>query len=109
LAAILVILDSSGTCLSQEARSDASSMQALAKKSSCFECHADKNPTGPTFHQIAEKYKTDPVARRTLSDAIRKGSKGNWTAVSKGVPMPPYSRRLTDAQISHLVDWLLQQ
>lgn len=46
-------------------------------------------------------------AREALTEAVTKGSKGNWTSLSKGVPMPPFSERLSDAEVKTLVDWLL--
>jgi cytochrome c551/c552 len=46
-------------------------------------------------------------ARDALVEKVKKGGKGNWTAVSHGVPMPPFSGRLTDAEIRSLVDWVL--
>lgn len=83
--------------------------EALAKKSGCLECHGvDKNIIGPSFHNIAEKYKNDSQARVALIQTVKNGGKGNWTDISHGVPMPPYSPRLSDAEIERLVDWVLQ-
>jgi cytochrome c len=37
---------------------DADSAQALMKKSDCFKCHAvDKKKDGPSFKEVAKKYK----------------------------------------------------
>jgi cytochrome c len=80
----------------------------LVKKSGCLECHSiEKKVVGPAFHDIATRYKGDTHARETLIGTVRNGGKGNWTDVSHGVPMPPYSGRLSDAEIEHLVDWVL--
>ncbi len=85
--------------------------EALAKKSGCLECHSvdkvDKKVVGPAFRDIAAKYKHDPGARAALIEKVKKGSKGNWTNVSHGVPMPPHSRILSTADIRRLVDWVL--
>jgi cytochrome c len=81
--------------------------EALATKSGCLECHAiDKNVIGPAFHDIAAKYKNLPDARAALIEKVKNGGKGNWTEITKGVPMPPH-RRLSDADIERLVDWVL--
>jgi cytochrome c len=42
-----------------------------------------------------------------LNQKVHKGGKGNWTAVTHGVPMPPYSPRVSDADIAKLVDFVL--
>jgi cytochrome c len=38
---------------------------------------------------------------------VKKGGKGNWTAVTGGAPMPPYSPRVADADIQTLVRFIL--
>jgi cytochrome c len=86
----------------------ASPLEALAKKSGCLECHSvEKKLIGPSFRDIAAKYKADERARETLIDKVKKGGKGNWTDITHGVPMPPHSRRLSDAEIARLVNWVL--
>jgi cytochrome c len=82
--------------------------QTLAKDSGCLECHGPERVTkNPTFEEIAAKYRSDPGARTALIETVKHGGKGNWTALTGGVPMPPYSPRLSDAQIAQLVDWVL--
>jgi cytochrome c len=88
--------------------SQALAPEALAKKSGCFKCHSvEKNIVGPAYRDVAERYKSDPKARSTLIEKVKKGGKGNWTEVSHEVPMPPYSGRLSAADIARLVDWVL--
>nr|WP_281721025.1 c-type cytochrome [Nitrosomonas nitrosa] len=82
--------------------------ESLARKSGCFECHgADRAIKSPTFQDIADKYRNDPDARAALIKTVKHGGKGNWTAVTGGAPMPPYSPRLSDKEIAQLVDWVL--
>jgi cytochrome c len=82
--------------------------EALAKKNGCLECHSvDKKVIGPAFHDIAAKYKGDTRARDGLIEKVKNGGKGNWTVVTGGGLMPPYSGRLSDADIERLVDWVL--
>lgn len=81
---------------------------ALAKKSGCMACHSvEKKIVGPAWKDVGAKYKGDAGARDTLIAKVKKGGKGNWTAVTGGVPMPPYSPRVADADIETLVDFVL--
>ena len=83
--------------------------EALAKKSGCFACHAiDKKIVGPAWKDVAVRYKGDAGARDALIKKVKTGGKGNWTEVTKGVPMPPYSPRVKDADIATLVDFILK-
>jgi cytochrome c len=80
----------------------------LAKKSGCLACHAvEKKVVGPAWGDVAAKYKGDAGAKAALVDKVKKGGKGNWTEVTGGVPMPPYSPRVADADIEALVDFIL--
>jgi cytochrome c len=89
-----------------QARAD----EVLAKKSGCLECHSvDKKVIGPAYREIAAKYKDDARARDALIEKVKKGGKGNWTEVTGGVPMPPFSGRLSAAEIEQLVAWVLSR
>lgn len=80
----------------------------LAKKSGCLACHSvDHKVVGPAWKDVAAKYKGDASARETLIKKVHTGGKGNWTAVTGGVPMPPYSPRVSDENIETLVDFVL--
>lgn len=81
---------------------------ALAAESGCHECHGmDRKVIGPPFREIAERYRDDAEARAALIEKVKRGGKGNWTELTRGVPMPPHSPRLTDDEIEMLVDWIL--
>ncbi|MDZ4262210.1 MAG: c-type cytochrome, partial [Pseudomonadota bacterium] len=80
----------------------------LAKKSGCLACHSvETKIVGPAWKDVAAKYKGDADARTALVTKVKTGGKGNWTAVTGGVPMPPYSPRVADADIEKLVDFIL--
>lgn len=80
----------------------------LAKKSGCLACHAeDRKVIGPAFNDVAQRYKGDAGAKTTLVEKVKKGGKGNWTEVTGGVPMPPYSPRVPEQDIEALVDYVL--
>jgi len=80
---------------------------ALAKKSGCMACHAiERKVVGPGWKAVADRYK-GKAAKADLIAKVKKGGKGNWTEVTRGVPMPPYSPRVSDANIEKLVDFIL--
>ena len=86
----------------------ASADLALAKKSGCLACHSvDKKIVGPGWKDVAAKYKGDAGARDRLIGKVKKGGKGNWTKVTGGAPMPPYSPRVSDENIGKLVDFIM--
>lgn len=65
--------------------SEADAMQ-LAKKNNCFACHAvGKKVVGPSFKDIAAKYRNNPDAETVMMERIAKGGSGVWGAMV----MPP--------------------
>ncbi len=80
----------------------------LAKKSGCLTCHGvDKKIVGPSWKDVAARYKDDPGAKARLITKVKTGGKGNWTEITGGIPMPPYSPRVADKNIEKLVDFIL--
>ncbi len=76
----------------------------LAKKSGCLACHSvEKKVVGPAWKDVAAK----APDRAEMIEKVKKGGKGNWNDVTGGVPMPPYSPRVADADIETLVDFIL--
>jgi len=79
--------------------------EALAQKSGCLACHAvDKKVVGPSYKDVAAKYKGDKAAQAMLEKKVKMGGQGVWGAV----PMPP-NGAVSDADISKLVKWVLSQ
>jgi len=90
-AALLV---SAGSALASE---------ALAKKYNCLACHAvDKKLIGPSYADVAAKYKGDAGAEAKLVAKVKNGGAGVWGQV----PMPP-NPAVPDADIKTLVKWVL--
>lgn len=86
----------------------AADMPASATSAGCIACHKiDQKLVGPAWHDVAMKYNGDPAARAALIDKVRLGGAGNWTEVTGGVPMPPYSPRVSDEDIAALIDFIL--
>jgi cytochrome c len=80
--------------------------QALAQKSGCTMCHAvDKKVIGPSFKDIAAKYKGQADAEAKMVTKVAKGGSGTWGPV----PMPANSPKVSDADIKTLVKWVLAQ
>jgi cytochrome c len=80
----------------------ASADEALAKKNGCLGCHqVAKKVVGPSFQDIAKKYKGDDKAAEHLETVTVKGGKGVWGAV----PMPPQPKAADDAKA--LAAWIL--
>ncbi|MBI5451395.1 MAG: c-type cytochrome [Gammaproteobacteria bacterium] len=80
----------------------------LAKRSGCLACHSiEHKVVGPAWSEVSRRYQDDAKARAALIEKVKKGGKGNWSQVTGGVPMPPYSPRVADADIETLVDFVL--
>lgn len=85
------------------AADDARAM-TVAKQNACMGCHAvDKKIVGPGFQAVAKKYANDPGAIVFLKNKILKGGSGSWGVV----PMPA-NAKLSDADITLLVSWILR-
>lgn len=75
-------------------------------KAGCMACHAkDKKLVGPSFKDIAAKYKgQDAVA--ALSQKVRAGGKG----VFGPIPMPPNGAdKIADGDLKDALVWILKQ
>jgi cytochrome c len=83
---------------------DAKAAEALAQKSGCLACHSVSNKVvGPSYKDIAAKYKGDKGAEAKLIDKVKKGGSGVWGPI----PMPPNSPHVKDEDIKTLVQWIL--
>ena len=75
----------------------------LATKSACTACHAvDKKLVGPSYQEVAAKYKGNAKAEAMLVEKVKKGGVGTWGQV----PMPP-NANVKDADVQTLVKWVL--
>ena len=81
----------------------AQASEALAKKYMCMTCHAlDKKLVGPSYHDVAAKYKGDKAAEVALVAKVKKGGSGTWGQI----PMPP-NDKIPDADLQAMVKWVL--
>ncbi len=83
----------------------AADAQAVAQKSGCMACHAvDKKIVGPSYKDVAAKYKDDPKAVEFLSGKVKNGGSGVWGQV----PMPA-NAAVSDEDTKMIVEWILKQ
>jgi len=79
--------------------------EAALTKGGCMACHAkDKKLVGPSFKDIAAKYKGQDVSA-ALMDKVRKGGKGVWGPI----PMSPNPEsKISDTDLKDAVDTILK-
>lgn len=83
-------------------KSTGESMLELASRNNCAVCHQiDKRLIGPSFLDIAARYKGDTDAEARLAEKIKKGGGGVWGPIA----MPPNAIREED--LNALVKWVL--
>ena len=81
----------------------ADQLEDLMKKYGCNACHSeDKKVIGPSYKDVAAKYKGDAGAVAKLSEKVKKGGSGVWGPV----PMPP-NTQVPDAEIKKMVEVIL--
>ena len=82
---------------------DAKAAEALAMKSGCIACHAvDKKLIGPSYKDVANKYRGDATAPAKLAEKVKKGGSGVWGPV----PMPP-NPNAKDDDVKKMVQLIL--
>jgi cytochrome c len=80
--------------------------ESIAKGAGCNMCHAmDKKMLGPSYKDIAAKYKGDAAAPEKLAASVRNGSKAVWGPAA--MPATPASR-LNDNDLKAVVAWILK-
>ena len=80
--------------------------EAAMNKAGCMACHnKDKKLVGPSFKDIAAKYKGDKAAPAKLAEKVRKGGAGVWGPI----PMPPHNPdKINDEDLKTSVDAILK-
>ena len=87
----------------KEAPVDMAAGMDLARKNACMSCHAeDKKVVGPSYKEVAAKYKGDKTAEAKLIKKVKEGGGGVWGPV----PMPP-NPQVKDEDVKTLVRWVL--
>ena len=83
--------------------SSAHANEKLAQSSGCMTCHGiDKKVIGPSYKEVAAKYRSDKSAEADLTKKVKAGGKGVWGET----PMPP-NAHVKDDDIKSIVQWIL--
>lgn len=89
----------------ESVRGDVAAGGALVSTNDCFVCHkTDVKVIGPSYRDIANRYRDDPGARAKLVEKVRVGGAGSWGQI----PMAPHPS-LTSQQLGDMVAWILAQ
>ncbi|HTY86484.1 MAG TPA: c-type cytochrome [Candidatus Acidoferrum sp.] len=79
-------------------------MQELAVKYTCMTCHnPDTKVVGPTYREVAAKYRNDPDAEQKLVTQMENGGTGKWGQV----PMQPFKGKVPPEDMKQLAQWIL--
>uniref|UniRef100_UPI00359440E3 PQQ-dependent sugar dehydrogenase n=1 Tax=Pricia sp. TaxID=2268138 RepID=UPI00359440E3 len=79
--------------------------KSLITENNCIACHrTDEQLVGPSFMDIAQRYKEDTAVFEKLSSSIIEGSSGKWEGAA--TPMPPHPM-LTETEILPIIDYIL--
>ncbi len=75
----------------------------IAKKNNCTTCHAPAAKlVGPSWAEIAKKYKGDAKAPAVLATKVKNGGQGVWGPI----PMPA-NPNMKDNELAAVVQWVL--
>lgn len=76
----------------------------LAQQKACLACHAvDRKVVGPSFKDVAKRYKGKAAMVEAMAVKIKKGGAGAWGTI----PMP--ANNVSDAEAKMLAQWVLAQ
>lgn len=78
----------------------------ISTKAGCATCHAaDKKLIGPSWKDVAARYKGNAGALSQLTEHVRKGSTGVWGKL----PMAPVdAAKINDADLKAVLSWVLK-
>jgi cytochrome c len=109
---IATIITSIFIVISTAAYADvASETIALVKnsKADCLNCHQiDKKIVGPSWKDVAAKYKGDANAQEALVTKVIKGGSGHWNDQTGGLPMTPHPVKPSKEEIDQIIASLLK-
>jgi cytochrome c len=82
---------------------NARASEKLAQSSGCMTCHSiDRKTIGPSYKEIAAKYRSDKGAAANLVKKVKTGGSGVWGST----PMPP-NAHVKEDDIKAIVTWIL--
>jgi cytochrome c len=102
IAAVL----SCGAAFAAVAADDAAA-EALARKSGCLKCHSvDKKKDGPSFKEVAAKYKGKPDAEQTLFTHLTTNPK---IKIDGKEEAHDSLKTKNDAEVKNVIGWILSR
>lgn len=105
MKATMMTIAAAGALMLAAQANAADPAEALAQKSGCLACHSvSQKVLGPSYKDIAAKYKGDKSAEAKLIDKVKKGGSGVWGPI----PMPANSPQVKDEDIKTIVQWILK-
>ena len=85
------------------ANTPAETPAGLAAASNCLACHdVSSRRVGPSFREVADRYKGQSGAAAMLAQRVRHGGQGVWGPV----PMPA-NAGIADEAVERIVGWIL--
>jgi cytochrome c len=102
---LTIIVASLVACSAQAQGLDAKKAGELMTKAGCNACHqVEKKVLGPSYKDVAIKYKANPKASELLAKKVREGGVGVWGQI----PMPPHTKeKISDDDLKQMVSWIL--
>jgi cytochrome c len=98
---VLIVAGITACCLNTSALADG---LENAKKAGCMSCHAvDRKVVGPSFKDVAAKYKDEPGADAKLLKKVKGGGGGVWGKMR----MPANLGKMTDEEYKTTISWIL--
>jgi cytochrome c len=105
MKATMMTIAAVGTLMLAVQANAADPAEALAQKSGCLACHSvSQKVLGPSYKDVAAKYKGDKGAEAKLIEKVKKGGSGVWGPI----PMPANSPQVKDVDIKTIVQWILK-
>ena len=117
-----VVLVAAASLCAQSVMADAkldTEMKKLAATSGCLTCHGVESakpgpdgmmPIGPTWLDVATRYKGKKDAADSLLRTVMQGSSpynSHWKDKTSGLSMPPNAVAIKEADAKKLVKWIL--
>lgn len=95
-----------GVLLSVATVAGAAEVPEIARKDGCMACHrVDVKYLGPSFQDIADRYRDDPAAFDNMVDKVTNGGFGGWGRM----PMPASDPKfVSPADVKALVNYILK-
>lgn len=79
--------------------------ERLMETSGCISCHRiDSKLIGPSFKDVAVRYRQQPDALQYLMHKVREGGEGVWD----DIPMAPNSEeKISESNLRQVIEWIL--